>query len=133
MTNMSIQPLWLTRFIEILLVLELQLTKFIVGTFSYKAHFRPHISSNGSNWHDRFIKKKVFCEGDWALLYDSRFKRDFKGKLRTRWMGPYLVNKVFDNGTVLLVAINENHASLFANGHRLRLYHKPISKDAFTS
>ena len=47
MTNMSIQPLWLTHFIEILLVLEFQLTKFIVGAFSYKAYFRPQISSNG--------------------------------------------------------------------------------------
>ena len=47
MTNMSIKPLWLTHFIEILLVLEFQLTKFIVGTFSYKAHFRRQISSNG--------------------------------------------------------------------------------------
>ena len=46
MTNMSIQPLWLTHFIEILLVHELQLTKFIAGAFSYKAHFRPQISSN---------------------------------------------------------------------------------------
>ena len=46
MTNMSIQPLWLTHFIEILLVIEFQLTQFIVGTFSYKAHFRPQISSN---------------------------------------------------------------------------------------
>ena len=46
MTNMSIQPLWLTHFIEILLVLEFELTKFIVGTFSYEAHFRPQISSN---------------------------------------------------------------------------------------
>ena len=41
MTNMSIQPLWLTHFIEILLVLEFQLTKTYLGTFSYKAHFRP--------------------------------------------------------------------------------------------
>ena len=49
MTNMSIQPLWLTHFIEILLVLEFQLTKFIVGMFSYKAHIRPQISSNGIN------------------------------------------------------------------------------------
>ena len=46
MTNMSIQPLWLTHFIEILLVLEFELTKFIVGVFSYKAHFRPQVSSN---------------------------------------------------------------------------------------
>ena len=44
MTNMSIQPLWLTHFIEIILVFEL--TKCIVGAFSYKDHFRPQISSN---------------------------------------------------------------------------------------
>ena len=43
---MSIQPLWLTNFIEILLVLEFQLKKFIVGAISYKANFRPQISSN---------------------------------------------------------------------------------------
>ena len=44
---MSIQPLWLTHCIYFLLVLEFQLTKLIVvGTFSYKAHFRPQISSN---------------------------------------------------------------------------------------
>ena len=46
MKNMSIQPLWLTHFIEILLVLEFQLTKCIVGAFSYNAHFRPQVSSN---------------------------------------------------------------------------------------
>ena len=46
MTNMSIQPLWLTHFIEILLVPEFQLTKFIVGVFSYNALFRPQISSS---------------------------------------------------------------------------------------
>ena len=46
MTNMSLQPLWLSHFIEIILVLEFQLTKFIVGVFSYNSHFRPQISSN---------------------------------------------------------------------------------------
>ena len=44
--KMSIQPLWLTHFIEIPLVLEFQHTKTDFGTFSYKAHFRPQISSN---------------------------------------------------------------------------------------
>ena len=33
-------------FIEFLLLLEFQLTKFIFVVFSYKAHFRPQISSN---------------------------------------------------------------------------------------
>lgn len=34
-------------------------------------------------WHDKKIKKKQFQEGDWALLYYSRYKY-FKGNLRTR-------------------------------------------------
>lgn len=75
MTNMSIQPLWLTHFIEILLVLEFQLTKLIVGAFSYKAHFRPQISSNAyipnirvrsqCSWHTSMILPKIRnLEGD---------------------------------------------------------------------
>ena len=67
------------------------------------------------------------------LLYDSRFKKDFKGKLCTRWLGPYLVDRVFDNGTVHLVTIDDNLLPLLVNGHRLRLYRKPILKDAFIS
>ena len=43
---MPIPPLWLTHFIEILLVLEFKLKNTYFGTFSYKAHFRPQISSN---------------------------------------------------------------------------------------
>ena len=81
-------------------------------------------------WHDNFIKNKVFQIGDWALLYDSRFK-DFKGKLCTRWMGPYEVDAVFDNGTVRLITIDDTCASFVGNGHCLRLYHRPTSKDAF--
>ena len=63
MTNMSIQPLWLTYFIVILLVLEFQLTKTYFGTFSYKAHFRPQISSNESMQASR-----TESEMDWYLL-----------------------------------------------------------------
>ena len=66
-------------------------------------------------------------------MYDSQFKREFKGRLRTRWLGPYQIDKVFDNGTVCVVTIDEEHMPLFTNGHRLRLYHKLISKDAFIS
>ena len=58
---------------------------------------------------------------------------DFKGKLHTRWLGPYIIDKVFDNGTVHLISIDENQTPLFANGRWIRLYHKPISKDVFIS
>lgn len=31
------------------------------------------IQQQREKWHDTIIKKKIFHEGDWALLYDSRF------------------------------------------------------------
>ena len=65
---MSIQPLWLTHFIEILLVLEFQLTKFIVSAFSYKAHFRPQISSNGGKCDREFPE----CDYRYILKVDLK-------------------------------------------------------------
>ena len=50
-------------------------------------------------WHDKNIKDKKFQEGYWALLYDSRYK-EFKGKLRTRWIGPYIIERCHYNGLV---------------------------------
>ena len=35
-----------------------------------------------TKWHDKYIKEKKFQEGDWAFLFDSKFK-DFQGKFQT--------------------------------------------------
>jgi hypothetical protein len=83
-----------------------------------------------AKWHDKIIKNKLFHPGDWALLYESRFKY-FKGKLHTRWLGPYEVDTVFDNITVKLITIDGEHTPLLVNGHCLQLYHHPTSKDSF--
>ena len=72
----------------------------------------------------------MFHKGYLELLYDSHFK-DFKWNLFSRWIGTYEIDEVFDNGTVGLVTIDDTHASFIVNGHRLRLYHRPASKDAF--
>ena len=80
-------------------------------------HHKTLIQKQCSKWHDRFIEKKMLCEGDWDLLYDSRFKRNFKGNIRMRWLGPYKIDQVFDSGTVQLTTIDENQTPLFANGH----------------
>jgi hypothetical protein len=50
-------------------------------------------------WHDKKVKNNKFKEGDWTLLYDSRFK-DFKGNLMTKWLGLYTIEKCYDNGIV---------------------------------
>ena len=78
-------------------------------------------------WHDRHLKEKQFQQGHWALLYDSRYK-DFKGKLRTRWLGPYTVEKCNDNRSVLIQTIDEESIPMLVNGHRLKIYRKPLSK-----
>ena len=82
--------------------------------------------------HDKFIRKKKFQVGDWALLFDSKFK-DFKGKFTTHWLGPYEIQEVFDNGYVRIKTIDEEEASFLVNGHKLKVYNKPLNRDEFVS
>ena len=43
-------------------------------------------------------------------------------------MGPYEVVRTFDNGSIEIKTIDVSQISFLVNGHRLRLYHQPISK-----
>eukprot|EP00253_Pinus_taeda_P021373 PITA_21373 len=88
------------------------------------------IQQQRAKWHDALIKNKVFHEGNWALLYDSRFQ-DFLGKLQTRWLGPYEIQKVHDNGTLTLITIDGSGYAFKVNGHRVRLYRKPLTRESF--
>jgi len=81
-------------------------------------------------WHDQHLNEKQFQLGYWALLYDSRYK-DFKGKLRTRWLGPYTVEKCNDNGSILIRTIDEEAIPMLVNGNRLKIYKKPLSRLEF--
>ena len=75
--------------------------------------------------------EEEFQSSDWALLFYSRFK-NFRGKLTTRWMCPYEIEEVFGNDAIKLKTIDEQPTSFKVNGHRLRLYHKPTSREEFT-
>jgi len=65
-----------------------------------------------------------------VLLYDSRYKY-FKGNLRTRWPEPYVVERCHDNGLVQIRTIDEEAIPLLVNGHRLKFYKRPLSKQEF--
>ena len=41
------------------------------------------VQDQNTRWYETFIRKNVSHTGDWALLYDSKFKH-FKGKFSTR-------------------------------------------------
>ena len=46
-------------------------------------------------------------------------------------MGPYKVVTAFDNGSVKIKTIDGSEASFVVNGHRLRIYYQPTSKQDF--
>ena len=83
-------------------------------------HNTSAIQQQQTKSHDKFINRKVFQRENWAFLYDSQLKY-FKGKIFSRWMGPYEVDKIFDNGTIKLTTIDEAHTPLFVKKHRLIL------------
>ena len=88
------------------------------------------VQGQRKKWHDKLIKQKEFQTSDQDLLFDSRYKT-FKGKLTTCWLGPYEIVTAFDNGSIRIKTIDDSNISFVVNGHRLRLYHKPISKHDF--
>jgi hypothetical protein len=93
-------------------------------------HRNTLIQEQRTKWLDKYIDKKSFQSSDKALLYDSRFK-SFKSKLSTQWLGPYEVDIVYDNGSVKIKTIYEDHTSFVVNENRLKVYHKPMSKEDF--
>ena len=70
-------------------------------------------------WHDKHLLKKEFHEGQFVLLYNSRLKL-FLGKLKSRWLGPFKVIKVYPYGAVEIS--NEKGKVFKVNGHHLKPY-----------
>ncbi|KAL9346349.1 hypothetical protein Peur_061202 [Populus x canadensis] len=74
------------------------------------------------NPHDRMLTRKEFHVGDKVLLYHSRLKL-FPGKLRSRWIGPFVVSNVFPYGAVEITSLETNKV-LKVNGHRLKPFYE---------
>ncbi|CAM8882612.1 unnamed protein product [Rhodiola kirilowii] len=72
------------------------------------------------NWHDKRIVRREFNEGERVLLYNSHL-RLFPEKLRTKWSGPYTVERAYPDGHVELSI--EGGKSMVVNGQRLKHYH----------
>ncbi|RVW28476.1 Transposon Tf2-12 polyprotein [Vitis vinifera] len=75
-------------------------------------------------WHDQLISNKEFQEGQRVLLYDTRL-HIFPGKLKSRWIGPFIIHRVYSNGVVDL--LNSNGKDSFrVNGYRLKPFMEPF-------
>ena len=69
-------------------------------------------------FHDKNINRKNFEVGQRVLLYESRLHR-FPGKLRSRWTGPFIVQRVYPHGAVEILNPQSNAISK-VNGQRLK-------------
>ncbi|GJZ40500.1 reverse transcriptase domain-containing protein [Tanacetum coccineum] len=73
-------------------------------------------------WHDRKLRmRKEFKKGNKILLFHSKYK--FKQpKLRSRWLGPYVMKHQYAFGYVEIYG--KDGKTFIVNGHRLKLYHE---------
>nr|GEU78640.1 retrovirus-related Pol polyprotein from transposon opus [Tanacetum cinerariifolium] len=66
-------------------------------------------------------KNQEFKHGNKVLLFHSKYKFK-KPKLRSRWLGPYVVKHQYPSGYVELYG--KDGKTFMVNGHRLKLYHE---------
>ena len=66
------------------------------------------------------ITCKDFKKGDQVLLYDSKL-HIFPGKLKSRWIGPFIIHQAYPNGSVDLLNQKDNRV-FKVNGQRVKPY-----------
>ncbi|XP_060965642.1 uncharacterized protein LOC133034553 [Cannabis sativa] len=76
------------------------------------------------SFHDKNIHRKNFVEGQKVLMYHSRLKL-FPGKLKSWWIGPFVVTKVFSHCAVEVVSPTTGKA-FKVNGQKLKPYYESI-------
>ncbi|GJT45572.1 retrovirus-related pol polyprotein from transposon 17.6 [Tanacetum coccineum] len=78
-------------------------------------------------WYNRKLRmRKEFKQGNKVPLFHSKYK--FKQpKLRSRWLGPYIVKYQYPSGYVELYG--KDGKTFIVNGHRLKLYHEEEDND----
>ncbi|CAN6562550.1 unnamed protein product [Malus baccata var. baccata] len=72
-------------------------------------------------FHDNMIRGKSFSIGQKVLLFNSRL-RLFPGKLRSKWIGPFVITNVFVHGAVQIQSLKTGQ-EFKVNEHRLKPYY----------
>jgi hypothetical protein len=87
-------------------------------------------------FHDKMISKKEFKISQKVLLYQSQLiclrvscvlvgldLLLFTGKLRSRWIGPFVITNVFPHGAVEIQSLTTSKV-FKVNGHRLKIFYE---------
>ena len=81
-------------------------------------------------FHDKSIARKTFEPNQKVLLYSSRLHL-FPGKLRSCWIGPFIVKVVYPYGAVE-IENPDNGKSFKVNGQRLKPFLEHFSPQEHT-
>ncbi|XP_071939278.1 uncharacterized protein [Coffea arabica] len=76
-------------------------------------------------FHDQQISRKTFEVGQKVLLYQSRLKL-FPSKLRSHWIGPFIITHVFPYDAVEIQSAKTDN-KFVVNEHRLKHYYEGFS------
>ncbi|CAN6704228.1 unnamed protein product [Malus baccata var. baccata] len=73
-------------------------------------------------FHDNMIRGKSLSIGQKVLLFNSRL-RLFPGKLRSKWIGPFVITNISSYGAIQIQSLKTGH-EFQVNGHRLKPYYE---------
>ena len=76
-------------------------------------------------FHYRMILRKEFSVSQKVLIFHSKLKR-FPGKLRSCWVGPFIVTNFFPHSAVEIRSLT-SHKDFKVNGHRLKPFYEGSS------
>ncbi|XP_069147017.1 uncharacterized protein [Solanum lycopersicum] len=91
-----------------------ELDEFLLKAYEILALYNEKMKK----YHDQKIEKREFVDGDLVLLFNSRLCL-FSGKLKSKWIGPFLITKVFPHGAVELE--NKEGARFTVNKQRIKI------------
>eukprot|EP00253_Pinus_taeda_P027523 PITA_27523 len=72
---------------------------------------------------EKNVKPRIFSEGDLVLLYDQEVDKLGAGKLKSLWMGPYIVKRVLEKGAYELMDYDGFPLAQPRNGLYLKRYY----------
>jgi len=96
-------------------LLALEENRFLAG-------FHQQVEkSREKAWHNQHIKQQNSKNGDFVLLYDSKFLQ-FPSKFKMHWLGLYVIKDISDCGVIHVVKLNGELFVGRVNGSRLKIH-----------
>ncbi|CAM8934386.1 unnamed protein product [Rhodiola kirilowii] len=114
--NPDLKAAGLDRKVNLCELEELRLEAY-EGQTDYKARTKLY--------HDKFILRRSFEEGQQVLVFSSRLKL-MPGKLKSRWTCPFTITKVFNHAAVELESSDDGR-KFTVNGQRVKHYHGEVN------